>query len=213
MKKTVILSVLLFASICGKAQSPEVNNTFVYALPKTVLFIEIETEKVTQTPGMFYQYSERYLATQDVITELKIFHTLKSIRVRAEALPDPDRTYSLSWNDKKAAVYNVSVDEKGIICGINTGSESAGREEKEIPPLAVNPQKETATGLLPMGEDYMFVSSVSKLAEGAAKQIYRIRENRLNILAGDIENYPADGNLYISLMEDMNKKEKELTEL
>jgi hypothetical protein len=66
---------------------------------------------------------------------------------------------------------------------------------------------------LPLGEEYMMAGSVAKLAEGAAKQIYRIRESRLSLLTGDLEHAPADGASMQAMLDGLNKSEKELTEL
>ncbi len=213
MKNIILLFVFASTFMGAVAQSSEVDNVFVYSLPKTVLFIEVEIEKTTQTPGSFYQYSERYLATKDVITEARTFHRLKGIKIWSESFPDINRTYTTSLNDKKTAMHNFVINEKGILCGVNTDYEGTTPTPKQ--PLLANIQQATKAeaDLLPMGEDYMMVSSVAKLAEGAAKQIYRIRDNRLNFLAGDVDNYPADGDLFLSLMSQMDKKEKQLTEL
>ena len=56
-------------------------------------------------------------------------------------------------------------------------------------------------------------SSTAKMAEGAAKLIYRIREMRLNLLAGDVEKYPADGDALKRVLNEMDKREQELTAL
>jgi hypothetical protein len=66
---------------------------------------------------------------------------------------------------------------------------------------------------LPLGEEFMLASSESKLAEGAAKQIYRIRERRTALLTADVEHLPADGSSFNAMLEGMNKMERELTEL
>ncbi|HEY5591586.1 MAG TPA: DUF4831 family protein, partial [Paludibacter sp.] len=66
MKKLILLSTLFVLTFMVSAQVPfsltEGECAVVYALPKTELCIEVQTEKVTQKPGMFYRYSERYLA-------------------------------------------------------------------------------------------------------------------------------------------------------
>ena len=42
-------------------------------------------------------------------------------------------------------------------------------------------------------EELLMAGSTAKQAEVAAKQIYRIRESRMNILTGDADNLPPDG--------------------
>jgi hypothetical protein len=59
----------------------------------------------------------------------------------------------------------------------------------------------------------MMAGSEAKLAEGAAKQIYRIRESRLGLLTADVERLPADGSSFTSMLDGLNNSERELTEL
>ena len=42
-------------------------------------------------------------------------------------------------------------------------------------------------------EELLMAGSTAKQAEVAAKQIYRVRESRLNILTGEADNLPPDG--------------------
>ena len=67
--------------------------------------------------------------------------------------------------------------------------------------------------LMPLLEEQFMAGSVAKMAEGAAKQIYRIRETRLNILAGDVEHVPADGKAMELVLNELNKQEQALVAL
>ena len=66
---------------------------------------------------------------------------------------------------------------------------------------------------MPLVEEQFVAGSVAKMAEGAAKQIYRIRETRLNILAGDVEHVPADGKAMELVLNELNKQEQALVAL
>ena len=59
----------------------------------------------------------------------------------------------------------------------------------------------------------MLASSTAKMAEGAAKQIYRIRESRLALLTADVDQLPADGESLRAMLDGMDSMERELTEL
>ena len=67
--------------------------------------------------------------------------------------------------------------------------------------------------VMPLLEEQLIASSIAKMAEGAAKQIYNIRETRLNILAGDVEHTPADGKAMQLVLEELKKQEEALTAL
>ena len=55
--------------------------------------------------------------------------------------------------------------------------------------------------------------STAKQAEVAAKQIYRIRESRLNILTGEADNLPPDGEAMKLVIQQLEEQEKALTNL
>ena len=213
MKKLLFLYILSVFSFDAKSQSffslTEGQPALVYSLPKTEFNIEVETEKTTQKPGVYYRYSERYLATNKVITEEKTTYRLKSLKVKTTALPDSNRTYSFIPNQSLQTCH-LAVNSKGILCGVNVACEP----EKTSNPTVLLPTKEPAKDqLLPLGEEYMMAGSEAKLAEGVAKQIYRIRERRLSLLSADVDKLPADGDSFKSMLEGLNKLERDLTEL
>ena len=214
MKKLFLLSVLFVLTLTASSQTPlsitEGESTLVYALPKTELCIVLETEKTILKPGIYYRYSERYLATKNVITEEKTSYRLKSIKVNPRGVPDPSRTYSYIPSGNSQPIH-LSLNSKGILCGVNVPVET----EMACSKATVLPAKGNSlqSSLLPLGEEYMMAGSEAKLAEGVAKQIYRIRESRLSLLTADLDKLPADGESFKSMLDGMNAMEKELTEL
>ena len=214
MKKLLFISILFVLALTAKSQVPlsinEGEPVIVYALPKTELCIVVETEKIYQHPGAFYRYSDRYLAAKKVITQEKTSYRLKSIKISTRAIPDPARTYSFIPSVKLQSSH-LSVNSKGILCGLNVPAET----ETVQPVVAVLPVKESSRqdALLPLGEESMMAGSEAKMAEGAAKQIYRIRESRLSLLTADQDKLPADGESFKSMFEGMSILERELTEL
>lgn len=211
MKKLVILFNLLLIAAFMSAQTPfslnEGECATIYSLPKTEICIKVLTEKVTQTPGVFYRYSERYLGTNKVITSDKLSYRLKDISVKTIALPDAKRTFKFF----PANSNQLSVNSQGLLCGVNIPCKSETKSiEESVLPINENSQAPT---LLPLGEEYMMAGSEAKLAEGAAKQIYRIRESRLGLLTADVDKLPADGASFKSMLDGLNKMERELTEL
>lgn len=214
MKKLLIIPILLIFSCVVSAQSTfsltDGQSVLVYSLPKTEFCFEITVEKITEKPGMFYRYSERYLATNNVITQEKTSYRLIDIKATPNAVADANRTFSFVPT-KKSASAHLNVNSDGILCGVNV---AATPECKVACCKSKNATTETIRpSLLPLGEEYMMAGSEAKLAEGAAKQIYRIRESRLGILTADMEKLPADGDSFASTMGGLARMEKELTEL
>ena len=214
MKTHIVLFAILFglsSSVAAQTSFslPKDEAVLVYSLPKTEFCIEVEIEKTTQTPGEFFRYSERYLATSNVITAESTTFQLKNVTMKTRSVADMTRTYSVS-SSKNFPLNGISVNEKGLLCGINVPCKNLvcctkSTEKEEI--------KKNVSKLLPLTEEYMLAASTAKMAEGAAKQIYRIRENRLALLAGDVDHLPADGESFKVMLNGMNEMEKELTEL
>jgi hypothetical protein len=214
MKKQILFPTLLALTIMAPAQVPfsltDGECAVVYSLPKAELCVEVQTEKVTQKPGMFYRYSERYLAATRVITSEKTTYRLKSVAVKTHAIPDPARTYKFV-KSKNTETVNISENSQGLLCGVNVPV----KQDLKLTPVVTIPSTDQSQNevLLPLGEEYMMAGSEAKLAEGAAKQIYRIRESRVGLLTADVEKLPADGASLNSMLEGLNKMECELTEL
>ena len=214
MKTHIVLSVILlslssFTSAQTSFSLPKDEAVLVYSLPKTELCIEVEIEKTTQTVGEFFRYSERYLATKDVITDENTSFRLKNVKVKTRPIADLTRTYALS-SSKNFPLNNISVNEKGLLCGINVACKEAICFKN---PTSKANTKKTVSKPLPLTEEYMLAASTAKMAEGAAKQIYRIRESRLALLTGDVDHLPADGESFKVMLKEMDRMEKELTEL
>lgn len=215
--KHAILSVALLLTAGGlalaqeKFELPANEPALVYSLPRTELCVEVDVEKVTEIPGEFCQYSGRYLAEKDVITEEKTSYRVKEVRVHARAVSDPARTYVLTAM-KDVPMQHIAVDRRGLLRGINVPPETATHKLPQGP----QPKPEVLPAVdkpLPLTEEYMLASSVSKMAEGAARQIYRIRESRLSLLTADVDQLPADGESLKTMLKGMDDMEKELTEL
>lgn len=209
---TTILSLILLVEISfGQTTFVKGASVITYSLPKTEFVIEVTSEKITEQPGLFYLYANRYLSTTDVITQPKTYYRFKDIKVIKRTVPDEKRTYSII-PQKKSPTNLLTTNGVGLLAGINipppTSSPQLSPPQSKIITNAKEPQT-----LLPLLEEYMMASSTTKMAEGAAKQIYRIRENRLDLLGGYTESIPKDGQAVKTLIEQMDIEEEKLTQL
>jgi len=214
MNKVYVLIAHLFLAISIQGQGlllAENQPAMIYSLPKLEIAIEVEFEKTSRKPGVYFQYSERYLATNQIALDEKTSFRLKSVKLTTIPVADMKRTYVIH-PAPKSALNQLSVNENGILCGVNSPCKSVPNLVQNSS-VYENAEPLSTNSLLPLGEEYMMAGSVAKLAEGAAKQIYRIRESRLSILTGDLEHAPADGTSMQAMLDGLNKSEKELTEL
>lgn len=213
MKRSILLLALFTALQIVQAQQSakliEAKPAMVYSLPKTEILVDVQIEKTVHTPGQYYQYAQRYLATNQIVMEEKSTYVLKSVELRTASVADLSRTYTLP-ESKYPAFRQLTVNSQGLLCGINTDVvELESTKQKKDINIS---DKASHDNLLPLGEEHMMAGSSAKLAEGAAKQIYRIRESRMGLLTGDLEHLP-DGVSLLTMLEELKEMETKLTEL
>lgn len=216
--KNLIIGVSLLISIPLLAQTKVVkknalkSNNFgiTYSLPQTSLIINAEVKKSTCQAGPYYKYAEKYLGVKDVVTEDHVFYELGKVSLFNKGIPDAGETYIVEFKSGTVAPY-AYLTEDGLLCTINadyTPVESAMEVAKKNKTKPVSVANASV-----YSEELLMAGSVAKQAEVAARQIYRIRESRLNILTGDADNLPPDGESMKLVIQQLEEQEKALTNL
>ncbi len=215
MKKYLLIAAILFTA-GGFAQTKVIKQTAVksnnygvnYFLPETELIVRAEYSKVTAQAGTYYKYAQKYLGINDPVTEDQVYYTLDKISVISKGIPDKNQSYLVEFKSGTTAPF-VYLTEDGLICTINadyTPDKTAEISAKE---------KTAETKLSPHSvytEEYLQAGSVGKMAEISAKQIYRLRESRMDLLTGDAENVPRDGEAMKLVLQQLEVQENALVE-
>lgn len=217
MKNLITIACLLFSlplmaqTKVVKKNAVKANNFGItYSLPKTQLIIDAEVTKVTCKAGPYYKYAEKYLGVKDAVTEDKVYYELGKLSLVNKGIPDPDNTYIVEFKSGTVAPY-AYLTEDGLLCSINA---EYTPEESELESIKKNGQGPTkVTDASVFSEELLMAGSTARQAEVAAKQIYRIRESRLNILTGDADNLPPDGEAMKLVIQQLEEQEKALTNL
>ncbi len=125
--------LMLIAGISCKTQHPikvqhvrnlEAGHTlqgFYYALPRTVLIVDVTVVRTTEIPGPYAQYAGKFLGLEDVITDKMQTYEIREVNVNPYAEPDPSEFYFVELNPDKNRKNPIAVylHENGIIAGIN----------------------------------------------------------------------------------------------
>lgn len=207
MKKHFLSLIMMATCACGIAMAQTVKESemaVVYYMPQTQLAITIDYDKVTVEPGPFYLYAERYLGVKDVATQASTRYEVTNLSLGIRTVADLNRVFKVTDETQW-----LSLTPEGLLYGYNVPAYTevvAPAEKKHIP-------TDDTTPLMPLMEEQMVASSIAKMAEGAAKQIYHIREMRMNLLAGDVEHTPADGQAMQLVLSELDKREQMLAEL
>ncbi len=215
MRIKYILSAFLLCLSMGLIAQTTIDKSesaLVYYMPYTWVDVDVEYQQMTAKVGPFVQYAERYLGTKDVVTEDAVVYTLTDIRLATRTIADAKRAYKVPLTGKGVKASYLTLDKHGVLQAINLREPLSTPHKKGAPKL----KKEHgvhAAACMPLLEEQMMANSIAKMAEGAARQIYRIRETRLNILSGDVDHAPADGEAMKLVLQELDAQEQALTAL
>ena len=182
----------------------------VYSLPLTAVDITIETEHTCRVPGEFHNYARRHLAIGNAITAESTTATVKSVTIATRGIGNPDSRWLVQF--KAGATPFMILSGESTPLAINTDNVA----ETDTPQLPVaQPRRptilESDAARQAMTEDMIRSSSVSKRAELAAQRIFELRDVRSDLLSGQADNPPADGQAMQLVLQNLADQEEALT--
>lgn len=210
---SLLLAIVASTPICAqnivKMSAIKANNYGVtYSLPKTSIAVTVEYTKTTRKTGEFYKYAEMYLNINNPITENKELYSLDKLEASPYGVIDKESSYLVEFKSNSTAPY-VSLTKDGLICAINDDYAFPKAEAQQSDQnIVTEPLLDPSTFL---SEEILRAGSTAKQAELIAKQIYRLRESRNNILTGEADNMPPDGQAYKIVMGQLEAQERSLT--
>jgi len=183
-----------------------------YTLPKTVIKVKADAVKTIRQAGEFYEYAERYLNISDPITKDETLYAITDIKAGTEGIPDTEKSYLVEFRSNTTAPY-VTLTRDGLICAINADDADFSADndlsdsniQASVPPLP-NPNNF-------LSEETLRAGSKARQAELIARQIFKLRETKTNILTGEADNMPPDGDAYKLVIQQIEEQEKALTSM
>lgn len=211
MKKIGLLSVLCVAcATMLHAQIVQENEmALVYYMPQTVIDVDITYSIETEEAGPYHAYAKRYLGTEDVISTNSRHAEIVEVNVYSDSQADLSRPVKVVPDeDTKTQLLAVNCD--GTLYGYNVRRFVVSKENTKKPlPADVQSVSEVS----PLLEEQLKAQSTAQAAESVAKQIYRIREAKMYLLSGEIENAPGDGAGLEVALKELNRQERQLVQL
>ena len=213
--KIIAIALLLLAASL-KAQMPIRHNAIesnkygvVYNLPLTQLDFELKITKTTHKRGEYYQYAKQYLNIDNPILEDKVVYNLEEISVQNIGVPNKHNSYLIEFKSNSAEPF-VYLTKEGLICSINHDAPIIEKTSTTTKAVEASPSVDARTLLT---EEILLAGSRAKQAELIAKQIFTLRLSRTDILTGQAEHMPPDGQAYQLVIDQINMQEKALVEL
>lgn len=217
MKYYIILFISLSSTCFASAQNivkmtavKATDYGVAYSLPKTAFTIKAEYTKTSYKAGDFYQYADRYLNISNPITKDEVVYTLDQISASTRGIADKEKSYLVEFKTNSTAPF-VLLTQDGLICAINADYTLPAKENPDSATPADNKAMINPKTLL--SEEILRAGSTAKQAELIAKKIYHLRESRSNILTGEADSMPPDGNAYKLVMSQLEEQEKALTSM
>lgn len=206
----IAAALQLGAQTTQKLQAGKPNEyALIYSLPTTTLDITLEAEKTVRTPGEFYRYAKKYLGV-DPITEPSSSYELKSVIVNPRGITDPEERYQVQF--KSGSTPFMMIDDQNVPLSVNYPDVTLPE-----PPALPAPREAKPTILeMPVAKQAVTAEmlqspSSAKRAELAAARIYELRETRSDILSGNADNMPADGQAMQLVLDNLAAQEEALT--
>jgi hypothetical protein len=208
-----------------------IDGSIIYALPRTVLNLNVEMVHTIQLPGPYSAYAAEMLGLSDAILSENESWSITGLTVTNHEEADPSEYYIIQSNTLFQTNV-LSLKKEGLILDLNpaafTGNgrissvnESVDQQFKAFDMGSdeyYQMQSDTAYRRVAVDSTFIRIPyivenkkrlSVAQMAEKAAKRLMEMREGKHLILTGEANVFPQSDAPII----EMNRLEKEYTEL
>lgn len=221
-KILMTLSVLCMGLACTlQAASKEGGSSaMVYALPQTRLHVQLNVKHTVYKKGPYAEFASRMLGIQQLPANDSNTWEVVSARTWTSTETDNSELRSLMFKTTGDNLRNLlQITSAGIIADPQAGqvlSQTARNSDiaeeisfmnftnKELTAERVDTfykmiMNDTAFIRQPVVQRTLTSKSKESLARDVADQIFNIRENRLQLLIGNVDNYPDGNALQVAL--------------
>lgn len=251
MIKKITLIIFICAQLAAVAQitSRKVgsggadlgNKGVVYTLPKAVIRMDVQVEKITYTPGPYASYAKDLLGIEPRSASDTYSYKLKDINISYEFMPDEEQMYYAylgNFSSKSDVSQAITFDKNGTFTGISLSPRTEGlamtqntmmrsvlgsREQAFKYYADLNSKEITDTVYVRVDVDTAVIQKASlkhttvqkdknARALDAAKMYMNIRKKRLDLLTG-YQEIAYDGEAIKMMNQELLRLENEYLSL
>ncbi len=196
MKKITILFAALAAVASLRAQDPE--GALVYALPQTVISIEVEAVREDFHAGPYARFAQKYLGV-DARQSDQVSYTVAGVTLNSYTEADPARRFtvvpgkgmpsflsltaqglvSVSGGTDGGTQWRFTADQKGDFADRGVGS--------NLSSASTTLYRSVAGRTVGVQQEMVVSKSPEDRAKEAADMISRLRRSRIDIITGDTD--------------------------
>ncbi len=190
----------------------EKKSGLFYALPRTLIKVEITVDKTEYYAGPYAAYAGKYLDLENVSTNDYNEFAISEVKLSSMSEPDPEHFYFAEFDTKsvkKGSAMLLSMSEAGLIAGFDGNVERSIIEEKvshlsdiqniyaglfgysaetNLYERADTITRKVVVDTVTVEKKYLDKKWVEKSTEQkaseAAKMVTKLRDNRINLLTG-----------------------------
>ena len=195
-RKVLVIAAAVSAALSLRAQDPE--GAFVYALPQTVISVEVEAVREDFHAGPYARYAQKYLGVEarqaDAVT-----YTIASVSMTPYTEADPSRRFTLAPG--KGLPSFLSLTAQGLVAtgdgqGATTQWRFTADSHGDFADKGVGSNLSSASTTLyrsvsgqtvGVQQEMVIAKSVEDRAKEAADMIFRLRRSRVDIITGDTD--------------------------
>ena len=214
------------------------ENSLIYALPKTIIVVDIEVNKITKRKGPFYSYTEDFLGNiKNIIKTNSTEWAISSINFRTYPIIDTNNIYVISSN-QASIIELINLTPEGILHSINSNnSQEINLTENDENTIIINDKKyklsygelslensykevydtiyrvektDTSDIIIPVVKKNVVRKSLKEQAKELAKEIFILRDDKNALLVGEGDSeYLPEGDALEIMISGLEKMEKE----
>ncbi|MBQ0024171.1 MAG: DUF4831 family protein [Bacteroidales bacterium] len=228
MNRFSILVALFLMVVAGYQSNAQ---SVVYALPQTVVNVQVTFEKSVFTPGPYAKFAQKYLGNVPRTAALTSY-TVKSIKMIPCVEADPSARYVTTLSDKSSASF-LSLCSQGLIAldgsftgnvvstnlnSVNSSELFSGQDPTgNLATVTTTLYKSVMTESgdferVPVQQSQTVEKSLEKKAEETAGIILNLRQKRIDIVTGDTDA-TFSGEAMKSAIDEIDKLEEQYMRL
>lgn len=225
----VIVSLKLDAQyIVNYAQNVDQNELdgFYYSLPRNVIRLDFEVERISETKGEYADYAEELLGVDVYIKDNNTKYNIKGVKVNVMTEADDEMAFYISFDDKvkENHAFNIDLTSEGYIRSFGVRREGLEASADNLVFDGIVEQYDVSKGFqyIPLreddesdeleedGDDVVLQKtrlSEKEVAQTVVDEIKRIRLAYFDLISGYQEvNY---GNTINTMLDELKKMEEE----
>jgi len=183
------------------------QNPLIYALPKTVILVDVEITKKSYKKGKFSDYAAQNLGISNVIEKDKSEWSISNVKINTFAKVDTTQIYVINSNSENLSNL-INLSKEGFLLGFNKQIESYNTDI-EINNYLINEiLQDTTFAKVSFLEDQLKTTDINTQAQTLAKSILKLRDDRKALISGD-EALTSDGEAFNAMLNSLDKLEEE----